>query len=46
MKWEKITFFLQVKKAIAGIFQQLDHSFCQTCERRIFQECQTIELTR
>jgi SulP family sulfate permease len=38
--------FPSSKEAIAGIFQQLDHSFCQTCERRIFQECHTIELTR
>jgi len=32
------------KEAIAEIFQQLNHSFCQTCQPRIFKECQTIEL--
>jgi len=28
------------KEAIAEIFKQLDHPFCQTCEQRIFRECQ------
>ncbi len=29
--------------ALHAIFQKLDKSICQTCTRRIFRECQTVE---
>ncbi|MEK8020666.1 MAG: sodium-independent anion transporter, partial [Candidatus Parabeggiatoa sp.] len=35
--------FTAKKEAIADIFKHLDHQFCQTCERRIFRECQDIK---
>ncbi|HIE01597.1 MAG TPA: SulP family inorganic anion transporter [Thiotrichaceae bacterium] len=35
--------FTAKKEAIAEIFKHLDHQFCQTCERRIFRECQDIK---
>ncbi len=35
--------FTAKKEAIAEIFKRLDHPFCQTCERRIFRECQDIK---
>ena len=31
--------FTAKKEAISEIFQRFDHPFCQTCERRIFREC-------
>ncbi len=30
--------------AIRAIFQKLDKDICQTCDKRIFNECQTVEL--
>jgi SulP family sulfate permease len=32
--------FTSKKEAIAEIFKVLDHEFCQSCEKRIFRECE------
>ncbi len=32
--------FVLKKEAIAEIYKRLDQQYCQTCERRIFRECQ------
>ncbi len=31
--------FNSKKEAITEIFKDLDHQYCQTCEKRIFREC-------
>lgn len=34
--------FTTKKQAVAEIFKDLDHQYCQTCEKRIFRECNDI----